>query len=77
MKHEMQTWVKSPALNPPLADGPENSTAEDGLGANFNAQLGTSACLEERVIPLTREYVHQVHATCIRDFYGGDVPQEK
>jgi len=73
----MQTRVKSPALNPPPADTPENGATEDRLGTNFSTQIGTSACLEERVIPLAREYVHQVHATRVGDFYRGDVPEKE
>lgn len=36
MKNEMQTWVESPALNPPPRDASKNGTTDHRLRANFS-----------------------------------------
>jgi hypothetical protein len=36
-KNKMQTWVETPALNPPLGNASENGAADDRLRANFSA----------------------------------------
>jgi hypothetical protein len=36
-RNEMQTWVESPAFNPPLGDASKNGAANDRLRTDFSA----------------------------------------
>jgi hypothetical protein len=74
---ESATWAESPAEDPPAGYVSEDGATGHGLGTHLCAELRAAARVEQRVVPLAREDVHEVHAAGIGDLDGGDASEEE
>lgn len=55
------TFAKAPPFDPPRTYRTERRTARNWLRTDLGAQLWASAGLEESLVPLTSENIHQIH----------------
>lgn len=67
------TRTESPPLYPPSTHSSDRDATKNRFLSQLFAKGGTTANLEDFIIPFVSDDIHQVHATRIRDVHRGDL----
>ena len=71
-----RTWVEAVTLDPPAVDLAENSTSGNWLRADLGRKLGTTAHLQQLLVPFAADDVHEVHTAGVRNLNRSDRANE-